>query len=370
VFVFNLMPILPFHLNQLLGSPSSPAIPYRIYTKSGRVFALIPDRPSAHRLFIKRLPAHSTKAKLSRLGFAWWHRFFLPCVFGSSVRIPVDPKNPLVQFLSSMNGTPVEAQTAPLFLPGNPEGEAPRLVIICRNRKGLPQSVVKVGMTPKAVELIKKESGFLENPSPAASPLLPSWLGLHEEKERGLAAFAAGYVEGRSPHPLMIPGFQDLFHAWIDKESTCSVASLPLWNRLCQAVYEDRSVLPESVHDLGGRCIHPVLYHGDFAPWNILWDRSDHLRIIDWERVERSGMPGWDWLHFEIQTAILLKKWSAPEVRAYGKRIAQSPEFLEYLARAFPTSTASELPEIAGSILDGYFLYNWYIFLNRENHEK
>ena len=45
-------------------------------------------------------------------------------------------------------------------------------------------------------------------------------------------------------------------------------------------------------------------------------------------------MPCWDWLHFEIQAAVLVRRMDAEAVRARLERLWKAPAFVEYASRA------------------------------------
>jgi aminoglycoside phosphotransferase (APT) family kinase protein len=75
--------------------------------------------------------------------------------------------------------------------------------------------------------------------------------------------------------------------------------------------------------------------HGDFAPWNIkVHPSTGAWQVFDWERGELRGVPAWDWLHFEIQTAILVHRESVAKLLGRIARLFGSPEFRAYAAKA------------------------------------
>jgi len=49
------------------------------------------------------------------------------------------------------------------------------------------------------------------------------------------------------------------------------------------------------------------LSHGDFAPWNMLWQKN-HVFLFDWESAVLEAPAGLDLMHFLFQTGFLLKK--------------------------------------------------------------
>ena len=83
---------------------------------------------------------------------------------------------------------------------------------------------------------------------------------------------------------------------------------------------------------------HPVIYHGDFAPWNIKVSHGS-WHALDWERGELSGIPGWDWFHYVIQSAVLIKREPVDQLVARVERMLASQNFMRYADRAKITGT-------------------------------
>jgi len=76
-----------------------------------------------------------------------------------------------------------------------------------------------------------------------------------------------------------------------------------------------------------------VLFHGDFAPWNIRVDKSGAWHVLDWERGAAAGPPAWDWYHYAVQTGILVERLPVAELMSRMRRLWASAEFSAY-ARA------------------------------------
>ena len=60
------------------------------------------------------------------------------------------------------------------------------------------------------------------------------------------------------------------------------------------------------MRELAEAVFHPALAHGDCAPWNAKISNGA-CTLLDWERGELAGIPGWDWFHFVIQPAVLVR---------------------------------------------------------------
>jgi len=58
---------------------------------------------------------------------------------------------------------------------------------------------------------------------------------------------------------------------------------------------------------LGDKEITFALSHGDFAPWNMIWN-DKQVFLYDWESANLEAPAGIDLVHFLFQTGFLLKK--------------------------------------------------------------
>lgn len=76
------------------------------------------------------------------------------------------------------------------------------------------------------------------------------------------------------------------------------------------------------IASLSGHAWPVTIEHGDFAPWNLL-RTTEGLRAIDWEDARLEGFPGFDLVHFVIQTGVLMHHWTAERVRHYAEERLQ-----------------------------------------------
>ena len=56
--------------------------------------------------------------------------------------------------------------------------------------------------------------------------------------------------------------------------------------------------------------------------------------VLDWERGETPGVPGWDWFHFLIQPRLLVQKMPASQIISDVEHAMAMPEFQDYAAKA------------------------------------
>ena len=115
------------------------------------------------------------------------------------------------------------------------------------------------------------------------------------------------------------------------------LAAAPCWQPLIQ---------------LGERTLRRVIWHGDFTPWNLKWDRRTGQGVaLDWERGQLAGVPGWDWFHFVVQSGVLVKKLSPAALREELETLLRSEDFSNYASRCGIVGSEREL-------LLAYLLYN------------
>lgn len=120
--------------------------------------------------------------------------------------------------------------------------------------------------------------------------------------------------------------------AWVDEKRNVPLTETAPWREL-EAACAAHPVMAR-LGNLRGCSVHPVLWHGDLAPWNIrLNPRTGRCVVLDWERGQLTGVPGWDWFHYEIQTGILARKLSPEKLRTRLERLLASNSFTAYAQR-------------------------------------
>lgn len=295
------------------------------------------------------LPGQSRAARLYRRVVRWLARagWKFP---KETVTVILDPANPLVRLVRTL----AKSSHPPLLLPGNPHGAAPRLVLIALNNTVSPVAVLKAGQTREARNLVRREYQFLD--SLPATKGIPRVLGFVDESD--CTAFAMEYAAGESPRwPAEPAVLSAQLTPWLDRSRTLTIGQLPLWENFVATLDRSSVPRPDWLTAMAALPVHPCLFHGDLAPWNVRETPDGSWTVIDWERGERDGIPGWDWLHFVVQPAILVKKWSGDRILALARETVESREFQTYLANAFPDAPSKP----AESLLRTYFLFNWFV---------
>lgn len=290
-----------------VGREPRRVIPLRLVRKRREPLLLIPRERAAAQATLSLYPAQTPRARIAKslLGLAL--RIGLPL---PNVEIEIAETAPLARFLAGLEG--VSLHTFGVAF-GNPRAAGRRFLILLFDEHGRAVAVAKAGASAEARERIAAESGFLSR-----APALDGVPRLRASFETmDAAAFALDFIAGASPRddaPLA-----PLLTAWLDHARHVPLGDLPAWSR---------------VAGTGSRvAVHPTLMHGDFAPWNVR-AHEDRWTLVDWERGERDGVPGWDWLHFVVQRAVLVGRLGAAQVRERIAALLRAPEFISYAEAA------------------------------------
>jgi hypothetical protein len=305
--------------------------------RKGRPFLLLPTTSAESHVALELYSAQRRRAKIMRA--------LLPLLLKTPaafllrrVRIQVDTASELIQFMARQSGVPVERLRAPAIKVGGIAAHKVRFVMMLCDAANRPVKVAKVGLNPRGWvglhpdgwDATEQEAGQLE--------LLPSNLvGCIQMTGRistpALTAFATTYFSGDSPSDD--EGMEHLFHAWLNPQAPVPVESFHSWRELETAFSRSDPLMWQVLNRaVAGKKVHSTIQHGDFAPWNIRATSQQNLQVFDWERGQMQGMPGWDWFHFLVQTAILARRYNEKRVAAEVEYLFQSPRFQIYAAAA------------------------------------
>jgi hypothetical protein len=320
------------------GPPRQPVhFDWWLIRRKGRPFLLLPATMTDAWVGLELYSAQRRRAKI-------W-RAFLPLLFKTPaaslfdrVHFEADAGSEIMQFLARQSGltaTPIQA----VAIKFGGAVQRSRLVLLLCDETHRPVSVVKVGLDSSGREVTDREADLLEK--------LPfGMLGCIRITGRlntpVLSAFATAYFPGDSPGDDA--GMERLFHAWLNPGPSVPLASLETWRELAAMVAEaDPGAWQVLSVALAGKTVRTTLYHGDFAPWNIRAINVQNLQVFDWERGRLQGIPGWDWFHFIVQTAILAKRLSVERVAAEVEQLLHSERFKKYAAEAGISDSAEPL---------------------------
>ena len=209
-------------------------------------------------------------------------------------------------------------------LAGNPSAPGRRHVFLLFNSASEPVAVVKAGTTSEARKLIGHERHLLStfNLRLEGVPRLRS-----ELNTENWSAFATDFIEGDAPREDSNAALGKIFSSWVNEKSFVSVGDTLAWKRL-RSSYGDGG-LPDFISSLTTYRVKPVLFHGDFAPWNVKVSNG-RWTVLDWERGEDVGIPLWDWMHFVVQPSVLVRRDSTDATVARLRALFAAPEFINY----------------------------------------
>ena len=310
---------------------------FRVIRRNGEPLLLLPTERRLAGASLSLYPAQSVTAKLARSVLAGMSQLGL--YPGTTVAtLDVDIESAFTQFLAGDRAATNSFRFA--MLAGNVRAPGRRFVFLVFDEHGEPQRIVKAGFGGEAGAHIRREAAFLRE-APRELTGAPM---LHGELSTGdVSALAMEYISGNTPGAGESSRVAGLLGGWLDLGRTVRCADLPAFQRLNTAAGADpgaRRILAT----LGDATHHPAIFHGDLAPWNIRLDPgSNRLRVFDWERGELSGPPGWDWFHFTLQPAILVRRLSLDRLEEHAHRTLRSAEFLDYARRAGITAHTRQL---------------------------
>ena len=285
---------------------------FRVFSKNGAAFLILPHECRLAARALCLYPAQGGMARIAKSA--------LRAAFGLGAPVPsgahalqIRASDPFIRFLSRLARC-----DGPRFaiLAGNPRAVGRRFVVLVFGENDEPVAVVKAGAGGEARRLIAHEKSFLES-VPATTPGVPRVRdSLVTDR---LDAIAFDFIGGDSPRDAR--GLAPLLSSWVQEELRIPLGGISAFQ-----------LLPaESTGPLSEHVVKPVIYHGDFAPWNVkVSGRGGTWTALDWERGELSGVPGWDWFHFTIQPAALVARRNAGGLCRIAEELFNDPAFLDY----------------------------------------
>jgi hypothetical protein len=284
--------------------------------RDGHAFLVLPTSPSLAAETLNLYPAQTWLARLMRWALRQWLNLRLPLPY-PRVACEIDENSSLWAFWVELAATP-----EPEFgiLCGNHRSPAQRFIALVFGPQREIVGVVKSAHTSEGRSLIEREADFLESCSTVQG--IPRLRGRLENEQ--VQAFALEFVRGEPPQANDIAGLARTLGLWIDLENFVELENIPMWRHLPPCA---------DISRVGMHRVHPAIFHGDFAPWNIRVFRGNWV-VLDWERGEKIGVPTWDWFHFELQHAILVRRLSTPALLTVAETILARPEFHRYAKTA------------------------------------
>jgi hypothetical protein len=319
---------------------------FRILETSGEPLLALPAKNALAVKALALYPAQRLVARLAKSGLRAALAAGLPLPL-QRVTVSVSGEDDFAKFLTGLAGDNTAVMPSMAVLMGNPRAAGRRFTILVFGQNTHPAAIVKAGTDEAAWQLIDKEERLLRAVGEqfVGAPRLRS--SFCSDRIR---AIALDFYEGRSPRPNDNHQLAAILDAWINRERWVRIGDTPTWNQIeqeCAGV----PLMPVLRGRIAQRSVHPTLYHGDFTPWNIkVSSRNGSWTVLDWERGQLTGLPGWDWFHYELQTAILVRKLRGSSLRKRVERLLCSEPFQRYARQA-------GISDIARDLLLGYVLY-------------
>lgn len=321
----------PPPLEELFGAAGqAPAVvqkPFRVLRRQNQVLLALPPVAAEAVAALDLYAPQKWTARGAVRALRWLLRAGLPVPLSTGLQ-PIDPAAPLAAFCTELAPSWLRARGGLGVLAGNPRAAGRRFVLMLFEA-GHARAVVKAGTGGPAQERIATESAFL---SRAARPGIAPPLA--ELRSAQVSAFAMAPLAGEAPRQAGDGDLQRVLLPWLDHSARRPLASIAGWARVASAC-GDWPAWRLHCAPAQEQCVSPTIGHGDFAPWNIkVHPRSGLWQVFDWEAGELQAVPGWDWLHYLIQEAILVRGLSAPLLRAHLERRMAGAEFHAYLQEA------------------------------------
>ena len=315
----------------LLGAREGGGVPLtlRVLRKRGRAFLALPRASRAALTALSLYPAQTPRARAARSLLGWLLRFGIPAGT-STVTVAVSPQDPFVAFLASLAAAAAGGIPPCGVLAGNPGNEGRRFVLLVFDPSLRPAAVVKAGLGPPARALVQKEAAFLQDLA-GRTPGVPRLRDVFAGERAD--ALALDFFPGESPRPRHLDALPALLGPWVDTQRTLVLEAAPDWGRLAE-VGAAESWWPVLLAAARHRAVHPAIGHGDLTPWNIRVAPGGGWTVLDWERGERDGIPGWDWFHYVVQVGILVDHLPTSVLVDRVEALLSSETFRRYAGRS------------------------------------
>ncbi len=317
---------------------------FRLVTKLGTPLLLLPIQSNIAARTLELYPAQTRLARGFRALLRFTLRNHLPSP-AKTVGLPYSASAPIPDFIHRHAGGDRDFG----ILLGNANAPGRRWIMMIFDSDGQPWRILKVGVSLRARELVRAEASILAKLRVTAGcfPIL------YDTLDSQISVISTDYLPGSSPQDATL--IAPTLSSWLRSGECRTIIQFRAWQCVRDSDAPQKIVAAVKNALLSTR-LTTALSHGDFAPWNIR-EHAGKWAVLDWERGEENGMPGWDWLHFHIQSDVLVQKKNAQQVFNRTIRMMQSQAFEKYAAAAGFSGKAD-------SILLSYLLHA--IYVNRQ----
>lgn len=313
----------------------------KLLRKRGQPLLLVPSQTGLATRALELYPAQTTRSRLACLAAKWVLAAGLPLGV-TSVPVTIQPDDPFIRWLHQLIPGPHTKLPQFAILAGNPNSPGQRLIILLFNASGQPAVVVKAGLTDAAQSLIKRELEFFEQVPPGVSGI-PALRARFDN--RRLRALALDYLPGHTPVERDESSLPRVLGGWLQPHQQIQLTDTQVWQELASTC-ANHSVFQSVAPKLQDRTCRAAIHHGDFAPWNVRVSPQGDWTALDWERGEVNGLPAWDWFHYELQKAILVRRLKAEALADLAERLLASVEFKVYAEAAGVTGLERTLLQL------------------------
>jgi len=337
------LPVSSLFAQSRADEPSA-AVTMRILRKRGEPFLFLPPESKLAVESLALYPAQTRRARWARSLLRTALRAHLPLPL-EQARWPVSLTDPFVQFICRSADARQGEFPRAAILAGNPAAEGRRFTLLAFSADGRPVTVIKAGVNSSAQQLIEREEACLNSVAEKCRGSVPTLLATF--RSESIRAIALEFFPGDSPRGEVREQLLEILGSWLSATHTVALGEIPAWQRLraCGASHP-------LVEQLSAHTVAPAITHGDFAPWNIkVSPRDGRWTVLDWERGAAVGVPGWDWFHYEIQSAILVEKCPTSTLQRRIDQLLSSASFRTYATRA-------RIQEVCLPLVAAYLLYS------------
>lgn len=208
--------------------------------------------------------------------------------------------------------------------------EKQKMIIRMVSRSGRVLAYLKYAEQPLALEKVENERRVLSAILPGMGPAILKAGPMGIGKALLMTPVAGQPLPSRMPSDQGVYGWQRInsFLKQLSTESLFDVQSHPAVARLRRWMETDAGIqtrgiglqeFDEILKPLRRHQWPVVVQHGDLTPWN-LYSQKGHLAAVDWEDGALDGFPGFDQVHFGIQTGYFFHHWSAGQTARVAER--------------------------------------------------
>jgi hypothetical protein len=208
-------------------------------------------------------------------------------------------------------------------------GPFQKSTIMIMDSEGKVLGFAKIGELLLAKERLKREALMLENlkSSRFLDVLIPSLLYAGDLGNAYILLQSPVPFVGRPGQIALNSSYVSIVKSLVQSSSTQTLESSAFFKKILDGLEHHPVTHLELIkkayeHFFSNYASHATAFgvmHGDFTPWNILWD-GKRAFLYDWELGSMNAPAGIDLIHFLFQTGLLLKKLRRDKLLTYIRK--------------------------------------------------